>query len=98
MDFTFLFLVILMLLAYQSGLGVIAVGLFLVALVMAKNKYLLAAALIGGAVLAALYLGLGDLTSWVVVIGLFAVFLILAWRDDQPGPQGYYPGMPPMGY
>ncbi len=98
MDFTFLFLIILMLLAYQSGLTVVAAGLFLVALVTAKNKYLLAAAAIGGGVLAMLYLGFGEESSWLVIAGLFVIFLILAWKDDQPGPQGYYPGMPPMGY
>ncbi len=95
MDFTFLFLIILMLLAYQSGLSYVAAGLFVVALVTAKNKFLLAAALIGGAVLGALYLGFGEGSSWLIVAGLFAVFLILAYKDDAAsGPQGYMPGMP----
>lgn len=94
MDFTLLFLVILMLLAYQSGLTYIAIGLFLAAVVTAKNKFVLAAAGIGGLALAATYLGFGEGGSWLVIGALFAIFLILAWKDEQPaGPQGY-PGMP----
>ena len=95
MDFTLLFVLILMLLAYQSGLTAIAIGLLLVALVTAKNKYLLAAVAIGGLVLGVLFLGLGEITSWLVIGGLFVIFLILAWKDEGTGPQGY-PGMPPM--
>ena len=94
MDFTFLFLIILMLMAYQSGLGIIAAGLFIVSLVMAKNKYLLAAAAVGGLALGALVLGFGSEATLIIGGALFLIFLLLAWKDDNPqGPPGMYPGM-----
>ncbi len=89
MDFTFLFLIILMLMAYTSGLGIIAAGLFVVSLVMAKNKYLMAAAAIGGIALGALFLGFGEESTIIVGGALFLIFLLLARKDDQPQMQGY---------
>jgi hypothetical protein len=93
MDFTFLFLIILMLMAYQSGLGLIAAGLFVVTLVMAKNKFLMAAAAVGGLALGALFLGFGEESTLIIGGALFLVFILLAWKDDQPGGQPGYPGM-----
>ena len=96
MGFTFMFLIILMLMAYQAGLGMIAAGLFVVTLVMAKNKFLLAAAFIGGLALLALFLGFGDEASIIIAGALFLVFVLLAYKDDQPQQPGMYGGG--MGY
>lgn len=92
MDFTFLFIVILMLLAVKSNMTWIAVGLFLLLLVTAsKSKYLLVAALVGLAlVLLTHYVDLGDYFMWVVVGGLFLVLLLISKKEaEHPTPEGY---------
>ena len=50
MDFTFLFVIILMLLAVKTGLWYVAAGLFIVLVFTSKSKMLLLAAIIGLAV------------------------------------------------
>ncbi|MBI3588196.1 hypothetical protein HY095_03305 [Candidatus Micrarchaeota archaeon] len=98
-DFSSLFLIILALLAFQSNLPVIGAGLVLVTLFTAKNKFLMLAGGIGAVISILLYLGLlADITSWVVLGGLFAIFIILATRDEGAGmgPSGMYP--PGAGY
>jgi len=91
MDYTFLFIIILMLLAVKSNLPYIAAGLGLLLLFTAKSKYLLIAALVGVALaLAVGYVNLGEYTMWVVVGCLFVVMLLIAKREsDQPAGGGY---------
>ncbi len=99
MDFTFLFVIILMLLAVKSGVSYIAVGLLIILLLTSKNKYLLVAAVVGG--LTVLLVGwegasglLGDMNIWIGLGGLFIVLLLLAKKDDDhPSQEGYSPGM-----
>ncbi|MBI5035790.1 hypothetical protein HZC09_00450 [Candidatus Micrarchaeota archaeon] len=99
MDFTFLFIIIIMMLAVKSELWFIALGLFVILLVTSKNKYLLIASFLGLAlILIVNYAGmssyLGDLSTWVVLGILFLILLLLARNDsEQPSPAGYYPGM-----
>jgi hypothetical protein len=95
MDFTVIFLVILMLLAVQAGIPLLALGLFIIALVTSKNKFLIAASLLGGGIAALYYLNLGGVTSLVVGAGLFLVFIIIATQDSGPGPSAYGGGYPP---
>ena len=97
MDFTFLFVVLLMLFAVKSQLWYVAVGLFLVLLVTSKSKYLVLAAVVG--VLVAFAAGnsslisiFGDAMTWVILGGLFLVLLLLAKKDsDHPSQEGYGP-------
>ncbi|MDP2717627.1 MAG: hypothetical protein Q8P02_02705 [Candidatus Micrarchaeota archaeon] len=99
MDFTFLFIIILMLLALKSGLDLIAVGLLVILLFTSKNKYLLVATVIGGALVAlvsftGLRTSLTDPVTLSVLAGLFIILLLLARQDsDNPQPAGYMPGM-----
>ncbi|MFH1200248.1 MAG: hypothetical protein V1708_04220 [Candidatus Micrarchaeota archaeon] len=97
MDFTFLFIVVLMVLAMQSNNLVITVALFALLLITAaKNKYLLFAAIIGGAL--SLVWGsdfAGEYRTPLLLGGLFAILLLLAKKDsDSPQPAagmgGYY--------
>lgn len=98
MDFTFLFIIILMLLALKSGLELVAIGLFVILLFTSKNKWLLIATLIGGALVAVVSLGgisssLNDPVTLAVLGGLFIILILLARNDSEsPAPQGYYPG------
>lgn len=92
MDFTFLFIVVLMVLAMQSNNLVISVALFALLLITAaKNKYLLFAAVIGG-VLAFLWgtdFG-GEYRTPLLLGGLFAILLLLAKKDSEsPSPSPY---------
>ncbi len=98
MDFTFLFIIILMLLALKSGLELVAIGLLVILLFTSKNKFLLLATGIGGALFLLISYGgvsssLDNPATIAVLIGLFVIMLILAKSDsDNPAPQGYYPG------
>ncbi len=98
MDFTFLFIIILMLLALKSGLDIVAIGLFVILLFTSKNKWLLIATLIGGGLVAVLSFtgissSLSDPVTLAVLGGLFIILLLLARNDSEsPSPQGYYPG------
>ncbi|MGC8850930.1 MAG: hypothetical protein ACP5O3_01720 [Candidatus Micrarchaeia archaeon] len=89
-DFSFLFIVILMVIAVQSGLWWIAAALFVLLLFSAKNKWLLAAAGLGGALVAGLYFTGGSLSPLVIIGGLFAILAILA-KAGEGGAQGYGP-------
>jgi len=103
MDFTFLFIIIMMLLALKSGLSIIAIGLFIILLVTSKNKWLLIATLIGGGLVAVVSVtgvssALDDPATLAVLGGLFVILLLLARNDtESPAPQGYYPGGGMMG-
>ncbi|MEM4255045.1 MAG: hypothetical protein QXR53_01815 [Candidatus Norongarragalinales archaeon] len=91
MDFTALFIVVLMILAAKTGLLWIAVGLGVLLLVTSKGSYAIAAALLGIGVAAAIYfLGESDLSFYVMVGGLGVVLLILAKKESDQ-PSGYYP-------
>ncbi len=91
MDPTIIFLIILMLLAIQNGMIWLAVLLFLIAIITSKNKFFLAATLIGGAVGSVLYLGLGNLAGLIVGAGLFLAFVLVIMQDSNSpaGPYGY---------
>ena len=91
MDFTFLFIVVLMVLAMQSNNITITVALFARLLITAsKNKYLLVAAFVGGAL--ALVWGTDFAAEYrtpLLLGGLFAILLLLAKKDsDSPMPAG----------
>jgi len=95
MDFTFIFLVILMLLAAKNGLFELAGALLILAGVTAKNKYSLIGVLIAAALLAALWLGIVKETGpEIIIVGVFIIFLISVKGDDQPPPGYGYPQMP----
>ncbi|PIN96613.1 hypothetical protein COU39_00425 [Candidatus Micrarchaeota archaeon CG10_big_fil_rev_8_21_14_0_10_60_32] len=91
MDFTFLFIVILMLLAIKSELNIVAFGLFALLLFTAKSKYLIIAALVGLALILAVgYLNLGDYQMPAIVGALFVVVLLIAKKEsDQPAGGAY---------
>ena len=97
MDFTFIFLIILMLLAAQNGIMPLAVVMLILAFVTGKNKYALYGAAIAGALLAGIYLNFFKENGPELLIGgIFIIFLIAVKGEDQP-PQGYgggYSGMP----
>ncbi len=97
MDYTFLFIIILMLFAVKYNLLLVAGGLFVLLIFSTKSKYLLLASVIG-LVIAALtkYIDLGDYTTYVVLGGLFAVMVLISRKDaDAPQSQGF--GPPGMG-
>ncbi|MFH1779764.1 MAG: hypothetical protein ABH803_01305 [Candidatus Micrarchaeota archaeon] len=89
MDFTLLFLVILMLLAVQSQLTGVAILLGIVLLVKStNNKYNIAAALVGILiVLGAMFFDLGG-EFWLIAGGLFAIIILLVKGEPDPA-QGY---------
>ncbi len=87
MDLTFLLITILMIIASQSGMLWIAVGLFLILLLSAKSKLLLLAAGVAGLLLALIYLGFAR-DNYLIVGGLFLVLLIIVKKDaDSPQQQ-----------
>ena len=90
MDFTFLFIVVLMLLASQSGNVIIAGFLFIALLVTSKDKYMFAAAFVGLGVVLVMNTQLENKTLYMLG-GLFAVLLLIA-RDDLKHPQPAYGG------
>jgi hypothetical protein len=94
LDFTYLFIVFLMVFAVQANQPLVALALFGLLIAMAKSKMLILAALVGGALVLAFSAGY---TDPVVLGGGFLVILILLVKNDSPGamgagPQGYYPG------
>ncbi|MDP3742321.1 MAG: hypothetical protein Q8R15_03335 [Candidatus Micrarchaeota archaeon] len=94
MDFTFIFLTILMVFAAQAGMLWIAVGLFLILLLSAKTKLLLLAAGISGVLLALITLGIAA-NNYLIIGGLFVMFLIIIKKDadsPQPDPMAAYGG------
>ncbi len=88
MDFTFLFIIVLMLIAVKSNLPWLAGGLFLLLLFTSKNKYFFLAAFVGLALmLAIMFVPLGDYFLWVVLGGLFVILMLLARKDvEEPTP------------
>ncbi len=87
MDFTFVFLTILMLFAAQAGMLWIGVGLFLILLLSAKSKLLLVAAGISGVLLALIAFGIVAANNYVIIGGLFLMLLLIIKKDaDSPQP------------
>lgn len=95
MDFTFIFLIILMLLAAQNGIMAIAVVMLVLAFVTAKNRYALYGAVVAAGLLVGTYLDFFKDGPELLIGGIFIIFLI-AVKGDEPTPPGYagYPGMP----
>ncbi|MFH0971360.1 MAG: hypothetical protein V1835_02225 [Candidatus Micrarchaeota archaeon] len=93
MDFTFLIIVVLMMLAAQSGNLPIVIALFALLLVTAKNKYFIIAAIIGLALSALWGLEIENKTIYILG-GLFLILMIIAKTDVTPpapyGGGGYY--------
>jgi hypothetical protein len=94
MDFTFLFLVVLMVLAAQSNNYTLLIALFALLLLTAKSKYLMAAA-IAGLVLSLIWTTdiAGPYKTPLLLGGLFLVLLLLVKSDNgapQPMAGGYY--------
>lgn len=93
MDFTFLFIVILMLLAVKSELNAVAAGLFVILLFTANSKYLLAAAFVGFALAIGVgYFNLGDYSAWAILGALFVVVLLIIKKDNDAPSAGAYGG------
>ncbi len=97
-DFTYLFLVFLMILAMQSNQPLVALAMFIVLLVMAKSKWLIGVALVGGVL--SLVVGAGGTDPVLVGGGLLLIVVLLLKSDSGAGsgmggmgPTGY-----PMGY
>lgn len=91
MDFTFLFLTVLMLFAWQSNMPMVALALFLVAMVSAfksANKILLAGGLVAACLGVVLYLGIGELSGMIVVGGLLLILIITMMADNAPPQYG----------
>ena len=83
-----------MILAAQSGMLWVGVGLFLILLLSAKSKILLLAAVIAAVLLGIMAFG-GVGSNYLVIGGLFLVFLILVKKDadsPQPDPNAMYGG------
>lgn len=79
-----------MLLAVQANQIWIAIGLFILLLVSAKNKLLIFASIIGGLIVWIFYGG--GYSPWIIIIGLFIVLLLVVKSSPtEPGPEMYYP-------
>lgn len=92
---TFLLIVFLMVLALQNGLGWIALGLGAILLISVGRDFyaLIAVAIAGGVLLGVMS---GALSSWFILIGLFAILLILGRREEKEAQQqAAYPQLPP---
>ena len=90
MDFTFLIITVLMLLAAQSGNIPIVIALFALLLVTAKSKYLILAAIIGLvlSIIASLQMENKEI---YMLGGLFLILIIIA-KADSSTPQQQYAG------
>ncbi|MFQ5405871.1 MAG: hypothetical protein ACE5DI_01800 [Candidatus Micrarchaeia archaeon] len=90
-DFTFLFLLFLMLFALQTkGLELVAIALFVILFVVAKSKHLMIAL---GLVALVFFLFSSGVDDPLVLGGLLLAILVLIVKkdSDQPSAQGYYP-------
>ena len=89
-DFTNLFLVFLMIFAVSANRIEIAGAIFILLLVLAKDKALILVAIVGAMI--ALSVLLGGTNPLVIGGGLLLVLILLV-KDDGAGagPQGYYP-------
>lgn len=75
-----------MILAAQSGMLWVALGLFLLLLLSAKSKLLLIAAGVAAVLLGLSALGIAK-TNYLIVGGLFVVLLLIVKKDaDSPQP------------
>ncbi|MFH1751223.1 MAG: hypothetical protein ABH863_06085 [Candidatus Micrarchaeota archaeon] len=93
MDFSFLIIVVFMLLAASSGNTPIVLALFALLLVLAKNKILVLAAFVGLVLSGIAVLDLEN-KSLFILIGLFFVLILVAKSEPAtPAPYmggGYY--------
>lgn len=90
MDFTYLFIIFLMIFAVQANQPIVALALLAMLLVMSKSKIMTAVALVGGLIALAVSLGFND--PLVIGGGLIVVVLLLVKGDPtggMMGPQGY---------
>ncbi|MFH1442880.1 MAG: hypothetical protein ABIG96_02500 [Candidatus Micrarchaeota archaeon] len=90
MDFTFLIVTVLMLLAAQSGNIPIVIALFALLLVTAKSKYLILAAIIGLVLSIVASLQIENKEIYMLG-GLFLILIIIA-KADSSTPQQPYAG------
>ena len=90
MDFTFLIIVIFMLLAAQNSNLPIVVALFALLLAIAKNKILMLAAVVGLA-LSGIVAMKFEINSVFILIGLF-IILILVAKSEPAAPAPYVGG------
>jgi len=90
-DFTNLFLVFLMIFAVSANRIEIAGAIFILLLVLAKDKALILVAIVGAVIALSVLLG-GGADPLIIGGGLLLVLIILL-KDDGAGagPQGYYP-------
>jgi len=88
MDFTFIFLIILMMLAAKNGMYELAAAMLVLTFVTAKNNYAMFGAVIAGALLAAMWLGIIKEGPEPIIVGLFIIFLIAVKSDDKPPGYG----------
>lgn len=96
MDFTFIFLIILMLLAAQNGIMSLAVVMLILAFVTAKNRYALYGAVIAAGMLAGIYLNFFKENGAELLIGAVFIIFLIAVKGDEQAPPAYggYPGAP----
>ncbi|VVB71444.1 Uncharacterised protein [uncultured archaeon] len=90
-DFTFFILIIFAVLALLQGNLYIGIGLFVVAVLVTKDKLFIIVGLLAGAYfVASKYLN-WDLPSWInlIILGIIMV-LILRNMKEEPMPQQYY--------
>ena len=92
MDFTFLFLIVLMILASQMGNLTLLVALFALLLLTAKSKYLILAAVVGGALAFLWNTDIGGAYKTPLLLGGLFLVLLLLVKSDSGQPQ------PPAGY
>lgn len=94
---TFLLIVFLMVLAVQNGLGWIALGLGAILLIsIGRDLYTFVAIAITGGVLFGVMSG--ALSSWFILIGLFAILMILGKKEQKEEAQQAAYAQPPPGY
>jgi len=86
MDFTYLLLIAVAVLAAKSNLFLLAVGILVILLLMAKDKYTLGATLVGGVMVFATSL---DVYSPFIILGGLLVVLYLVSKAKPIEPQGY---------
>ena len=87
MDFTFLFLIVLMLLAAKAQIYWLVGVLFLLLVASAKTKLLLIASVVGLVLaVAAGALDFGENTIYVIVGALIAVVLLIVKGGDKAPP------------
>mgnify|MGYP001558836460 CR=1 FL=1 len=92
MDFTFLFIVMVLLLSVQTRQYTVAFAMFILLLFASKNKKLIIASVAGLGI--ALVYFLGDAYSPFILIGMFVILVVIAKTSPQEqDPSQMYPPM-----